>query len=366
MGLLNYQEYILEDEIDELPRQALVAFAARSARRVQPLVITYLRKTQSAQVVERVLTLAEQQESTFSPSFDDFTFLKLITDGSQWAAEVADSAFNSDDIKAAAWAAQAAYTVGHLIFSVHQDREQKRSDWVTYWAHNAISDAIRAASISEEARERFGRELRADFEKLRAAAKAGNWTDEVIVSSEFFPVHSEFDTNAQIGQNTIIEISSVIDAKLIEYFRQNPKRLYELHPRQFEELIAELFDGFGFDVELTKWTRDGGYDIVAIGHRIIKLKCLIECKRYKKEHNIGVSTVRALHGVTVTQGANKGILATTTFFSKPAKEYFEHNRWILEGRDFDGLVQWLDEYQRIQMTRTLGLLDKRLQRDKNA
>ena len=61
-----------------------------------------------------------------------------------------------------------------------------------------------------------------------------------------------------------VEISTVVNQKLPEYFSRYPRRLYELKPRQFEELVAEIWDAFGFEVELTQQTRDGGKDILAI------------------------------------------------------------------------------------------------------
>lgn len=51
----------------------------------------------------------------------------------------------------------------------------------------------------------------------------------------------------------------------------------------------------------------------------------------------------------MTEQANKGVLATTARFTDPAKDYFSKNPWILEGRDFDGPVEWLDLYHKYQM-----------------
>ena len=51
------------------------------------------------------------------------------------------------------------------------------------------------------------------------------------------------------------------EADLIEHFALNPEEMREMPHRKFEELIAEIFSRFGYDVELTKQTRDGGTDI---------------------------------------------------------------------------------------------------------
>ena len=51
----------------------------------------------------------------------------------------------------------------------------------------------------------------------------------------------------------------------IEQLARRGHDLRKLKPREFEQLIAELWHGFGYDVDLTKQTRDGGKDIIAIG-----------------------------------------------------------------------------------------------------
>jgi HJR/Mrr/RecB family endonuclease len=126
-----------------------------------------------------------------------------------------------------------------------------------------------------------------------------------------------------------------------------------MNSRNFEELIAEFFDGFGYAVELTQATRDGGRDIIAIGNqKVAATKYLIECKRYAETNKVGVLPVRALLGVVQDEGATKGIIATTSSFSKDAQEFLNRNKWVLEGRAFDGVLEWLREYQRIRFPKS--------------
>ena len=49
--------------------------------------------------------------------------------------------------------------------------------------------------------------------------------------------------------------------------KRDPSQLCEIDRRVFEELVAELFDGFGYAVELTARTRDGGRDMIAVGQK---------------------------------------------------------------------------------------------------
>lgn len=52
--------------------------------------------------------------------------------------------------------------------------------------------------------------------------------------------------------------------ELITALKSSPYLLRELSPREFEEVVAEIFRSNGFHVDLTKRTRDGGKDIIAI------------------------------------------------------------------------------------------------------
>ena len=147
-----------------------------------------------------------------------------------------------------------------------------------------------------------------------------------------FALISQFDLTEKHDGSTILQITSAVNDRLIEHLLKHPTYLRSMESRTFEELIAELFYGFGFDVELTLSTRDGGYDIIAIGnHQIAASKYLIECKRYAEARKVGIQPVRSLYGVVKDEGVTKGILVTTSSFTRPAEDFFERNRWVLEG-----------------------------------
>lgn len=119
--------------------------------------------------------------------------------------------------------------------------------------------------------------------------------------------------------------------------------LLSLTPRQFEELVAEIWSRFGFEVELTARTRDGGRDIVAVRKSVeANYRHLIECKRYDPRRKICVDVVRALYGVKEDERATKAILATTSTFTADAKRFLDKHVWELDGRDYMGILGWLD------------------------
>lgn len=137
-----------------------------------------------------------------------------------------------------------------------------------------------------------------------------------------------------------------INERLAKAISQNPELLRQLHPRDFEEYIAELFAEFGYTVELTARTKDGGKDIVAVrSDRGIMNRLIVECKRYAPHRKVDVSLVRQLYGVKEAVKANKAILATTSYFTRDARQEVERNYiYQLELKDFDAIADWARGY----------------------
>lgn len=85
----------------------------------------------------------------------------------------------------------------------------------------------------------------------------------------------------------------------------------------FEHLIREIFhsefSAGGGEVKVTQASRDGGVDAIAFDPDPIRGgKIVIQAKRYT--NTVGVGAVRDLYGTVLNEGANKGILVTTSDF----------------------------------------------------
>ncbi|HAF30931.1 MAG TPA: hypothetical protein DCG75_17980 [Bacteroidales bacterium] len=92
----------------------------------------------------------------------------------------------------------------------------------------------------------------------------------------------------------------------------------------FEHLIRELFEkefrSNGGEVKVTQASRDGGVDAVAFDPDPIRGgKIVIQAKRYT--NTVGVSAVRDLFGTVMNEGANKGILVTTSDYGSDSYEF---------------------------------------------
>jgi len=102
------------------------------------------------------------------------------------------------------------------------------------------------------------------------------------------------------------------------------EHLMEISPRSFECIVEQLYKEMGFDTELTPEKGDGGRDIIAEKNDTgRKEKTLIECKRYKKP--VGVKLVRELMGVISNEKVNKGVIVTSSSFTRGARELANEN-----------------------------------------
>lgn len=100
----------------------------------------------------------------------------------------------------------------------------------------------------------------------------------------------------------------------------------------FEHLIRELFEkefsNAGSTVNVTQASRDGGVDAIIFNPDPIHGgKIVIQAKRYTNP--VGVSAVRDLFGTVINEGANKGILVTTSDFGPDSYKFANGKPLIL-------------------------------------
>ncbi len=142
---------------------------------------------------------------------------------------------------------------------------------------------------------------------------------------------------------TIINVTSAINDELIAKLAVHPELMYEIHPRKFEELVAELLERDGYEVNLTPISRDGGKDIyVAKRNTLGSFLYLVECKRYAPDKPVGIGMVQRLYGVVAAAKATAGILATTSYFSDDAMKFQETVRHQLSLQDYAAVKSWID------------------------
>lgn len=114
----------------------------------------------------------------------------------------------------------------------------------------------------------------------------------------------------------------------------------------FEAVVAELLAGFGWRVNVTPPSRDGGFDILGITSDASGLQSswLVECKRYGVGQKVGVQTIRELIGVKTHLGVPNAVLATTSEFTSGAL-HLSDSRHDVHLVDERRILEWLQNYQ---------------------
>ncbi|TSD64485.1 restriction endonuclease [Inquilinus sp. KBS0705] len=150
----------------------------------------------------------------------------------------------------------------------------------------------------------------------------------------------------EVAESKIILFDEVsrIKAAISEIYRDN-EAIYRLEARDFEQMVAELMREKNFDVELTKQTRDGGYDLIALQDTGgFPYRFLIECKRFARHRRVDVNIVRSFCQVLSEEKSN-GIIVTSAYFSADAKRYQKKFApYHLNFRDRDDILEWVNQY----------------------
>lgn len=139
------------------------------------------------------------------------------------------------------------------------------------------------------------------------------------IITEIFTPDKKVDAATNKNESALIMLSPV-NNKVLKYLSDNPEALYQLTDRKFEEVMAEIYSKLGYNVELTKKTKDGGKDIIIRAPGILgDFIYYVECKKYAANNPVGVAIVRAFDGVINMDRVNGGIIATTSYFAKDAR-----------------------------------------------
>jgi restriction system protein len=110
--------------------------------------------------------------------------------------------------------------------------------------------------------------------------------------------------------------------EIIEAFNRNPRFVYELSPRQWEEMVAGIYSRAGFEeVVLTPRSGDAGRDVIATKYGVGTIKVIDQVKAYSPGRLVIADDVRALYGVVAADSSvSKGFLTTTSDFAPKLRD----------------------------------------------
>lgn len=145
-----------------------------------------------------------------------------------------------------------------------------------------------------------------------------------------------------IKPSTVYKQLEYFDPTVYSLIKSNPELLQTMDWRLFEEMLADILKTFGYAIELTKRTKDGGIDVIAIRHdnEFGYHKYLLQAKRYHKA--VQVEPVRSLMYLHREHQASKSCLATTSSFTRGAWQMADRHRWTLELKDKHSILKWID------------------------
>jgi len=116
----------------------------------------------------------------------------------------------------------------------------------------------------------------------------------------------------------------------------------DLSGHEFEDLVEALLQKMGLTTEGRKASADGGIDIIAHNPQpVVGGKLIVQCKRYAAP--VSVPVVRDLFGVVTDERASKGILISTSRFTREAEEFAADKP--IELIDRDRLLELLGRHQ---------------------
>jgi restriction system protein len=137
----------------------------------------------------------------------------------------------------------------------------------------------------------------------------------------------------------------------------------------FEHLVRQLFEWEfgrnGVEVKVTRASRDRGVDAIMFDPDPLRGgKYVLQAKRYTRP--VDVAAVRDLYGTVVNEGANRGILVTTSSYGPDAYEFAKDKPLsLVDGPNLIAMLQRHGRRYRIDLAeaRRLAALDDSRVRD---
>lgn len=131
----------------------------------------------------------------------------------------------------------------------------------------------------------------------------------------------------------------------IDLLRQG-KLLSELAWRDFEKLIGDLLESEGWQVQVTKATRDGGLDVVTMRNdpAIGEIKAVWQAKKYGLSNKVRLNEVRELSAIRDDVKATKAMIVTTSHLTRDAIGWVKRDVYRLGYKEKEDLEKWLREY----------------------
>ncbi len=166
-----------------------------------------------------------------------------------------------------------------------------------------------------------------------------------IAVTGLVPIFLEPEDEFQYRLNVFVPDFERINREFISRLERRPELLDQIHWRRFEELLEEVFNKFGYETTLGPGSGDFGVDLRLIQKNDMKpYLILVQAKRYNPSKKIDLQAVQALYGAVETEGANRGMLVTTSSFLPSARRFAELHQYRIDLADRERVHEWLRRY----------------------
>ena len=159
----------------------------------------------------------------------------------------------------------------------------------------------------------------------------------------------DWDDTAQLldlfrSESLETRYGTFFDQRFIDYLARNFERIDEINWRQFEGFTGEFFERAGFQVELGPGRSDGGVDVRVWDPTDDVAKpplILVQCKRQKDK--VGQVVVKALWADVSDEGAQSGLIVTTSALAPSAERVREARAYPIAAAERRTLQEWIEQ-----------------------
>lgn len=109
--------------------------------------------------------------------------------------------------------------------------------------------------------------------------------------------------------------------QIAKHLASVPEDLPKVEWRDLERLLREAFEGIGFETELTRSTKDGGFDLrLTFVEQGVSRTHLVEVKHWSAPSRPGTGVLKHFAHVVAREGAEGGLVLSTSGFTDNAIE----------------------------------------------
>jgi len=189
---------------------------------------------------------------------------------------------------------------------------------------------------------------------LRHAGAANNEAPKILDLPPIM-LQAVLEFGNRTNEGLLVRAVAIPWFAIIRLMVEDPRYIYDLDARRWEELVAGAWRQEGYDVILTPRSGDGGRDVIATLPGVGRVRLFDQVKRYSPGNLVTAEEVRSMLGVLEVGGnVSKGIITTTSDFAPGIAKDLGIQRLIphrLELKPREELFDWLENLTNVPAAR---------------